>query len=223
MTYQHTWIDGSPIELPVGKVVCVGRNYAEHAKELGNAVPETPLLFIKPASALVPATPGFSIPTAWGEVHHEIELAILIGERLQNADAEEARWSVAGFGLAFDLTLRDLQNELKKNGHPWERAKAFDGSCPVSSFVDARGISTKQALEITLSINDQLRQRGLTSQMLFPMFELIAHMSQVFTLEPGDLVLTGTPSGVAALHDGDRFDATLGNTLRITGTITASA
>jgi len=139
MSYQHRWIDGSAIDLPVGKVVCVGRNYAEHARELGNEVPDAPILFIKPASSLVPMAPSFNIPTDQGEVHHEIEMALLVSERLQNVDALTAQWSMAGFGLGLDLTLRDVQNELKKKGHPWERAKAFDGACPVSGFIDARG------------------------------------------------------------------------------------
>ena len=221
MSYQHRWIDGSAIDLPVGKVVCVGRNYAEHARELGNEVPDAPILFIKPASSLVPMAPSFSIPTDQGEVHHEVEMALLVGERLQNCDADEARWSMAGFGLGLDLTLRDLQTELKKKGHPWERAKGFDGACPVSGFIDSRGVSWKQPIEISLEVNGEMRQRGNTTQMLFPVFQLVAEMSRVFTLQPGDVILTGTPSGVAALHPGDHFCARFGNMLKLEGDITA--
>lgn len=221
MSYQHRWIDGSAIDLPVGKVVCVGRNYAEHARELGNEVPDAPILFIKPASSLVPMAPSFNIPTDQGEVHHEIEMALLVSERLQNVDALTAQWSMAGFGLGLDLTLRDLQTELKKKGHPWERAKAFDGACPVSGFIDARGVSWKQPIEISLEVNGALRQRGNTTQMLFPVFQLVAQMSKVFTLEPGDIILTGTPSGVAALQPGDQLVATFGNTLKVSTTVTA--
>src|SRR5690554_1736159 len=219
MSYQHHWMDGKPIDLPVGKVVCVGRNYVEHARELGNEVPEAPILFIKPASALVPMSPSFAIPTDQGEVHHEIEMALLVGERLQNCDEEDARWSMAGFGLALDLTLRDVQNELKKKGHPWERAKAFDGACPVSGFIDARGVSWKQPIEISLEVNGKLRQRGNTTQMIFSTFQLVTEISRVFTLEPGDIILTGTPSGVAALHPGDTFSARFGNALSVQGDI----
>ena len=220
MSYQHRWIDGSAIDLPVGKVVCVGRNYAEHARELGNEVPEAPILFIKPASSLVPMAPSFSIPTDQGEVHHEIEMALLVGEQLQNVDATTALWSMAGYGLALDLTLRDVQNALKKQGHPWERAKAFDGACPVSGFIDARGVSWKQPIEISLEVNGELRQRGSTTQMLFQTFQLVSLMSKVFTLEPGDIILTGTPAGVAALHPGDALLATFGNSLRVQTTVT---
>lgn len=218
--YRHQWINGAEIDLPVGKVVCVGRNYAAHAIELGNEVPDAPILFIKPASSLVHMAPSFAIPTDQGEVHHEIEIALLVGERLKNIDAETARWSMAGFGLGLDLTLRDVQNELKKKGHPWERAKAFDGACPVSRFIDARGVSWKQPIEISLDVNGETRQQGNSTQMLFPTFELVAHMSQVFTLEPGDIILTGTPSGVAALQPGDHLVARFGNTLTVETDVT---
>ena len=223
MNYVHRWIDGSAIDLPVGKVVCVGRNYAEHARELGNDVPDAPILFIKPSTSLVPMAPSFSIPVDQGEVHHEIEMALLVGERLQNCDAEDARWSMAGFGLGLDLTLRDVQNELKKKGQPWERAKAFDGACPVSGFIDSRGVSWKQSIEISLEVNGELRQRGNTTQMLFPVFQLVAEMSRAFTLEPGDIILTGTPSGVAALLPDDHLVATFGNALKVSTTVIARA
>ena len=219
MSYQHRWIDGSAIDLPVGKVVCVGRNYAEHAKELGNEVPSEPILFIKPATSLAVFDDQIVIPSDQGEVHHEIEMAALVREPLKNASAKEVQWSLAGYALALDLTLRDVQSKLKEKGHPWERAKAFDGACPVSGFVDARGVSVRQTLDISLTINGEVRQQGNTAQMLFPTFELIAHMSESFTLEPGDLVLTGTPAGVGPLHRGDQLTAKLGNLLSVTGAI----
>lgn len=219
MRYEHQWIDGSPVDLPVGKVVCVGRNYAEHARELGNEVPDAPILFIKPASSLVPMDAPLHLPQGLGVVHHEVEIALLIRERLKDVDAKTVLWSLAGYGIGLDLTLRDVQNELKKKGHPWERAKAFDGACPVSRFVDARGVSGKQPLEIALTVNGEERQRGRSTQMLFPLYELVAHMSTVFTLEPGDIVLTGTPPGVAALNPGDRFVARLGNLMKVEGSV----
>ena len=219
MSYRHRWIDGTEIDLPVGKVVCVGRNYAEHAKELGNEVPDAPILFIKPATALVSMDAPLQLPQGQGEVHHEIEIALLVKERLKEADAKTALWSMAGYALALDLTLRDVQNELKKKGHPWERAKAFDGACPISGFIDARGVSGKQPLDISLEINGEMRQQGNSNQMLFPIFELIAHMSAVFTLEPGDIILTGTPKGVGPLHSGDQFKAQLGNILTANGSV----
>lgn len=211
--YRHRWIDGSDIDLPVGKAVCVGRNYAEHARELGNAVPAEPLLFMKPASAMVGLDAPLSLPADQGEVHHEIEMAVLVGERLRRADPDTCRQGIRGYGLGLDLTLRDVQNRLKEQGHPWEKAKAFDGALPLSGFVDARGISIRQTLDVTLFINDAVRQHGHTGQMLVPTFELVSLISHHFTLEPGDLVLTGTPSGVGPLRSGDQLFMRLGNVL----------
>jgi len=217
--YRHHWIDGSPIELPVGKAVCVGRNYAEHARELGHEVPDEPVLFMKPASAIVGLDEPLHLPEGQGAVHHEVEMAVLMGERLRRADAEQARYAIHGYGLALDLTLRELQNRLKEQGQPWERAKAFDGALPLSGFVEARGISVKQNLRVALDVNGEARQYGHTGQMLMPTFELISHISRWFTLEPGDVVLTGTPSGVAALAAGDQLRMHLGNLLSVSARV----
>jgi 2-keto-4-pentenoate hydratase/2-oxohepta-3-ene-1,7-dioic acid hydratase in catechol pathway len=138
VVYQHRYLDGSPLTLPVGKVVCIGRNYLDHIRELNNVLPETPILFMKPATALVSLDEPIRLPAGRGECHHEVELAVLVGRELRNADAETARAAVAGYGIALDLTLRDLQNQLKKNGHPWETAKAFDGACPALAVPETR-------------------------------------------------------------------------------------
>lgn len=218
--YQHRWIDGSPIDIPVGKVVCVGRNYADHARELGNAVPDSPILFMKPATALASLHEPVELPQGQGPVHHEVEMVVLIGKRLRKeTDLENIRFSVAAYGVGLDLTLREVQNQLKQKGHPWERAKAFDGAAPVSGFVDARGISVRQNLDVTLEINDEVKQHGHTGLMLFPTFELLAEISQTFTLEPGDVVFTGTPAGVGPLNSGDKFTARLGNIIQVFGTV----
>lgn len=213
--YQHHWMDGTPIDLPVGKAVCVGRNYAAHAQELGNDVPDIPLLFMKPTSAFCRMEEPLTLPQNQGEVHHEIEMVALIGEQLKNADKDTARFAILGYALGLDLTLRDVQNQLKQKGHPWERAKAFDGAAPLSGFIDARGISVRQQPQITLAINGEMRQSGHTGLMLFPTFELIAHISEHFTLEPGDVVFTGTPAGVGALQSGDQLEMKLGNILTV--------
>jgi 2-keto-4-pentenoate hydratase/2-oxohepta-3-ene-1,7-dioic acid hydratase in catechol pathway len=217
--YRHHWIDGSPIDLPLGKAVCVGRNYAEHARELGNEVPDEPVLFMKPASAMVGLGEPLELPEGQGEVHHEVEMALLIGERLRNVDSEQARYGVHGYGLALDLTLREVQNRLKEKGQPWERAKAFDGALPLSGFVEARGISVRQNLRVALDVNGELRQHGDTGQMLVPAFDLISYISRHFTLAPGDLVLTGTPAGVGPLASGDRLRMHLGNVLSASATL----
>ena len=205
MAYQHRYLDGSPLDLPAGKVVCIGRNYLDHIRELNNAVPETPILFMKPSTSLAALDEPIHLPIGRGECHHEVELAVLVGRELRNADAETARRAVAGYGVALDLTLRDVQSELKKKGHPWETAKAFDGSCPLSPFLKPDAVPDPQATDLALRVNGDIRQRGNTRQMMVGILELMAHISTHFTLRPGDVVLTGTPAGVGPLHSGDEL------------------
>ncbi len=219
MSYQHHWIDNSPIDLPVGKAVCVGRNYAAHAKEMGHDAPKEPLLFMKPADTFCRLEEPLQIPQGQGSVHHEIEMVALIGETLKNVSADDAHQGVFAYGVGLDLTLRDLQTQLKKAGHPWERAKAFDGAAPLSGFIAARGISTRQKLSLELSVNDEVRQQSHTGLMLWPTFELISFISQHFTLQPGDVVFTGTPAGVGPLASGDQLRLKLGNILNVTTSI----
>ena len=206
--YQHHWKDGTPLHLPPGKIVCVGRNYAEHARELNNPVPDEPLLFIKPASSAVHLTRPLDFPCNQGEVHFEAELAVLIGRPLTKASASEVESAILGYGLALDLTLRDLQSKLKEKGQPWERAKGFDGACPLSPFVSADKLP-KGNIHFTLDINGKRQQTGDTDDMLNPIVPLIAHMSQHFTLEPGDVILTGTPKGVGPLVSGQTLSLEL--------------
>ncbi|MFC4258266.1 fumarylacetoacetate hydrolase family protein [Marinobacter lacisalsi] len=215
MGYQHQWQDGRPVEWPLGKVVCVGRNYAEHAAELNNPIPDQPLLFMKPATAAVPLTAPLHLPTGEGEVHYEAELAVLIGKPLRHASESAVREAIAGIGLALDLTLRDLQSELKAKGHPWERAKAFDGACPLSAFVPFKQGDDFGKLSFSLSIDGQIRQRGHTGNMITPVLTLIAYASETFTLQPGDVVLTGTPAGVGELHSGQRLELELEGRLHV--------
>ena len=203
MSYQHQYFDGTRIHFPLGKVVCVGRNYAEHARELNNPIPGEPLLFIKPASAVVPLQGGFAIPEGRGEVHYEAEIAVLIGKPLSTCpDDEEIRDAISGFGVALDLTLREVQARLKDKGHPWEIAKAFDGACPLSPFVPADALDDLADIGIRLSIDGELRQDGNSREMLTPILPLIRYISGHFSLQPGDVVLTGTPAGVGALQRG---------------------
>ena len=215
MSYQPI-LEGQPLALPVGKVVCVGRNYAEHAKELNNPVPTSPILFMKPSTSVVALEPGFSIPQGQGECHHELEMAVLIGKPLKNADAAAAQAAILGFGIGLDLTLRDLQNKLKEKSHPWEIAKAFDGANPVSAFIAADRLANPQQTDITLTVNGTLRQQGNTSDMITPLYALLAFMSQHFTLLPGDIIMTGTPAGVAALQPDDKLVLRLADQLTCT-------
>ncbi len=204
--YKHQWLDGSDVALPSGKVVCVGRNYAEHAKELNNPIPTEPLLFMKPATSLVDFTNPVLIPKGFGTVHYEAEISVLIGKRLSVCtDADVALDSVTGVGAALDLTLRDLQSDLKSKGQPWEKAKAFDGACPVSPFVSTAMIPDFEDIKISLKIDEALVQSGSSEEMLTGVSDLLCYISTFFTLEPGDIVLTGTPKGVGAITEGRKL------------------
>lgn len=209
MTTFALQLDGAPFAHGLGKIVCVGRNYAAHAAELNNPVPSAPLLFMKPASAAAPLEQPLQIPLGMGAVHHELEMAVLVGAPLRNATPAECATAVAGIGIALDLTLRDVQDQLKRDGHPWERAKAFDGAYPLSGFVSAGGLDL-QDLTLQLWRNGQLQQDGHTGHMLFATLDLIAEISTLFSLQPGDVVSTGTPAGVGPLVSGDRLVAMLG-------------
>ncbi|MFD2176154.1 fumarylacetoacetate hydrolase family protein [Veronia pacifica] len=202
MTYQHQYKHKGNVNLPVGKVVCIGRNYADHALELDNPVPDEPVLFIKPATAVVSASEDLILPTRFTPIHYEAELSVLIGETLCCASEEQARSAIAGIGVGLDLTRREIQSELKNKQLPWELSKAFDGSCALSPFLESDGIDLAHC-RYGLDINGAERQQGNTEMMLTPVMALICHISQFFTLQPGDVVLTGTPKGVGVLNDGD--------------------
>lgn len=213
--FHLRYSDDAPIPFPLGKIVCVGRNYAAHAAELNNPVPDSPLLFIKPSTAACDLTKPLCIPDGQGSVHFETELAILIGKPLSRATPEKVPNAIAGWGLALDLTLRDLQGELKEKGHPWERAKAFDGACPLSPLLPADRLDASDPIHFTLDVDGERRQSGDTSQMLTPIPALIAHMSHAFTLQPGDVILTGTPAGVGEMASGQNLRLELENQLTV--------
>ena len=214
MNFQLRFTHGDIYEHTLGKIVCVGRNYAAHAKELNNPVPKDPILFIKPESSAVKLSEPIRLPK-YEACHYEAELAILIGARLTCADEAEVDAGIVGVGLALDLTLRALQAKLKEKGHPWEVAKSFDAACPMSDFVPRHELSDLDQLQFTLTINDKLRQRGLASEMITPIVPLIAFISQHFTLKPGDVVLTGTPEGVGQLFAGDQLSLVLGEQFNV--------
>ena len=206
MSYQHQYIDGTPIHFPMGKVVCVGRNYAEHAKELNNPVPTEPLLFIKPGSCVAPLDGSFAIPQDRGSVHYEAEIAVLIGKPLsRQPSAEEVLDAISGFAPALDLTLRDVQAKLKEKGLPWELAKSFDGAFVLAPFVTGDTFVDLTDIGIRLSINGEVRQDGNSRDMLNPILPLIQHIAGHFSLQPGDVISTGTPVGVGPLLSGDNL------------------
>lgn len=192
------------------KIICVGRNYVDHAKELGNAIPDRPVLFIKPPSSLVSLQEGISWNPAWGNCHHECELTLRIDRALKaESDPQKALQAIGAVTLGLDLTLRELQDDLKKKGQPWERSKAFDGSCVLGDWVPVDQIGAWNELNYSLEVNDAQRQKGDTSLLIFDIATLLLDISQFFTLEEGDVIMTGTPAGVAALNAGDQLKMTL--------------
>jgi len=192
-----------------GKLVCIGRNYAKHAKELGNALPETPMVFLKPASALIASGQDIIIPSMSQDVHHEVELVCLIGKRGKDIPRHNALEYVAGYAVGLDMTARDIQSEAKSKGHPWSIAKGFDSFAPLGEFIPRSSVPNPQDLTIELEINGELRQSGHTGDMIFPIDELIHWCSAIFTLMPGDLLYTGTPEGVGPIHQGDKLIASI--------------
>jgi 2-keto-4-pentenoate hydratase/2-oxohepta-3-ene-1,7-dioic acid hydratase in catechol pathway len=182
------------------KIVCVGRNYAEHARELGNPMPTEPLIFLKPPSAVIGDGEPIVLPPQSKQVEHEGEIAVVIGARLQRVTDQEAMAGIAGITCANDVTARDLQT----SDGQWTRAKGFDSFCPVGPrIVPLRDVGDVATLEVRCRVNGRLRQQGRASDMAFPIPMVVSYISHVMTLEPGDLVLTGTPAGIGPLAPGE--------------------
>ncbi|MBL7963263.1 MAG: fumarylacetoacetate hydrolase family protein [Flavobacteriales bacterium] len=193
------------------KLVCIGRNYRAHAAELGNAVPGEPVIFLKPSTALVPPGEPIPLPPFSREVHHEVEVVVAIGKRCRNVSARDAMDYVEGLTIGLDLTARDVQEELKRKGLPWEKAKAYDGSAVVAQRRIGVGlVDLEKGVDFRLLRNGAVVQQGRTNDMVHPIPDLIAYASKYMTLEPGDLLFTGTPEGVGPLAPGDKLDAFLG-------------
>jgi len=197
------------------KVVAVGRNYKEHAAELGNAVPDKPLLFMKPATAYITEGKAIKIPKGCQNLHHEVELGVVIGKTAKDVTEESAMSFVAGYCLALDMTARDFQNAAKEKGAPWEVSKGFDTSCPVSGFIPKSAIPDPHNANLWCNVNGVVRQKGNTKDMIFNIPHLISFISQYFTLEPNDVILTGTPAGVGPVKDGDLIEAGLDSVVKM--------
>ncbi|MDE2234444.1 MAG: fumarylacetoacetate hydrolase family protein [Gammaproteobacteria bacterium] len=191
---------------PAARIFCIARNYAEHAKEMGNAIPSEPVIFMKPASSMVGVGEPLKVPKAQGLVHHEMELVVMLGRQGSEIPVQSAREHVAKVTLGIDLTLRDVQNRLKKAGHPWELCKSFDGSAVIGDFIEWPRQSDIQNIDMQCRVNGSLRQQGNTRDMLFPVAQIIAFLSRHWRLLPGDLIYTGTPAGVGPLIAGDRIE-----------------
>ncbi len=194
-----------------GKLVCVGRNYAKHAAEMKSEVLSEPMLFLKPATALIPSGGTVVIPPMTRDVHHEVELVVLVGRTVRGVSEKEAESCIAGYAVGLDMTARDLQAEAKKGGRPWSVAKGFDTFAPLGAIVAAEAVPNPRKLELTLTVNEKVVQRGSTVDMIFSPSYLIHYASQIFTLEKGDLIFTGTPEGVGPVRAGDVLRATAGD------------
>ncbi|MFB6258139.1 MAG: fumarylacetoacetate hydrolase family protein [Flavobacteriales bacterium] len=193
------------------KILCVGRNYREHASELGNDVPAEPLFFSKPSTALLPGGGTVPYPTFTRELHFETELVLRIGTAGQRIDEAAAENYIEGIGIGLDLTARDVQRSLKEKGHPWTKAKGFDRSAPVSEdFMELSAIPDLGNLEFGADKNGRTAQEGNSGDMIFPFATLLAHISRYMTLQKGDLIFTGTPSGVGPLDVGDHLNCWIG-------------
>ena len=214
-------IAGNDARFPVRRIYCIGRNYAEHAKEMG-ARPVSraqPVFFMKPADAIVAGDGDIPYPSATSELHHEVEMVVALQRGGRGLDAAHALEYVFGYGVGLDLTRRDLQVVAKKNGLPWDAAKGFGHSAPVSALRAVAETGHPRHARLSLTVNDALRQQTDIADMIFAVPEIIAELSKLFELKPGDLIFTGTPAGVGPLARGDRFRAELEGVAALDGRI----
>jgi fumarylpyruvate hydrolase len=203
-------IIGSEQRFPIRRVFCIGRNYAEHAREMGASVDQAaPMFFCKPADAVVSDDADVPYPSVTRDLHHEVEMVLALGAGGHDIEVGEAASLVWGYGVGLDLTRRDLQAQAKAKGHPWDAAKAFDHSAPVSALRPAAMATIGADTVLLLRVNDEVRQQTRLGEMVHGVPEIIAALSRLFELKAGDLIFTGTPAGVAALQRGDRIHAEL--------------
>ncbi|WP_233843523.1 fumarylacetoacetate hydrolase family protein [Dyella sp. 2HG41-7] len=211
---------GREERFPVRRVFCIGRNYAEHAREMGATVDASaPMFFCKPADAVVTDGADVAYPQATHDLHHEVEMVVALKAGGRDLNASQADDAIFGYGVGLDLTRRDLQAIAKAKSHPWDVAKAFDHSAPVSALRLASDAAPHAETRISLYVNDDLRQHGQLKDMVHGVTDIIVALSKLFELKPGDLIFTGTPAGVAALQRGDRFRAELENIALLEGRV----
>ena len=185
------------------KIICIGRNYIDHINELSNQKPMNPVVFLKPDSSVIAKNQNFIIPSFSNEIHHEVELVVKINKVGKHIDKSFSHKYYDEIGLGIDFTARDIQSNLKEKGHPWEKSKAFDNSCMVGNFLKKEKLEDISKIEFSLKKNNEIVQSGCSNDMLWKIDELISYVSQYFTLKIGDLIFTGTPSGVSKVESGD--------------------
>lgn len=193
------------------KIICIGRNYAEHAKEMNAVIPSEPIFFLKPDTSLIKDNSPFYYPYFSKEIHHEVELVLKINKAGKNIQTQFANKYYDEIGIGIDFTARDIQAECKHKGLPWEKAKAFDGSAPIGKFINKKQFNDEKNINFHLSINGNIIQQGNTKNLLFSFDTIIAYVSRFFTLKTGDLIFTGTPDGVGPVMINDRLEAYIEN------------
>ncbi len=191
------------------KIICIGRNYAQHAKELGNAIPEKPVIFLKPETSVLKNNAPLFYPDFTHDLHYETELVFKIAKAGKHINRKFAHKYYEEIGIGIDFTARDIQNECKQKSLPWEIAKAFDGSAPVGTFIPKNSITNLKNIAFHLTKNGLIVQKGNSANMIFFIDEIIEYASSFFTLKPGDLIFTGTPEGVGSIQKGDKLEASI--------------
>ena len=210
MTY-YIFKENIERKIAIGKLVCLARSYKKHAQEMKSDVTENPIFFLKPASAVIFNGESIIIPKMSKCLHHEVELGVVISEKCKNVLQQNALDYVLGYLLALDITARDIQSKAKKRGFPWDIAKGFDTFAPLSDMVLKEVVENPNNLDISLRVNKETRQKSNTSNMIYSVERIIEYISQIMTLEKGDLIMTGTPEGVGEIVSGDILEAELGN------------
>lgn len=205
----------NPEKIQVSKIFCLGLNYLDHISEMNSEKPSEPMVFMKPASAIIHDGESIIIPKISNDVHHEAEIVLLIGKEGKNISVEEAESYILGIGVGIDVTLRDIQSEAKKKGRPWLVSKGFDTSAPVSEFIPVERFNDFNDINISLSVNGNIRQNGNSKDMIFKFAETISYLSEIFTFNKGDLIFTGTPKGVSKINKGDKISVNLNDLVNL--------
>jgi 2-keto-4-pentenoate hydratase/2-oxohepta-3-ene-1,7-dioic acid hydratase in catechol pathway len=198
-------------DIAIGKLVCLARSYKKHAQEMKSEIPKEPIIFLKPASSVIFNGDYIKIPKMSKCIHHEVELGVVIGKKCKNILKKDALKYVLGYLVALDITARDIQSKFKNKGWPWGISKCFDTFAPIGDVVLKEYVSNPQNLNISLKVNDVVKQSSNTKNMIFSIEEIIEFISKIMTLESGDLIMTGTPEGVGEITKGDVLEANLGN------------
>ena len=199
------------MDLPVGKIVCLARTYKKHAIEMNSKIPNKPVLFLKPASSIIFNSQSIIFPKVSNSLHHEVELGVVIEKKCKNVSKENALDYVLGYLLALDITARDIQADAKKKGLPWSIAKGFDTFAPISNIILKNEIEDPNNINLSLKVNGKIKQKSNTKNMIFSVEKIIEYISNIMTLERGDLIMTGTPEGVGEIKKGDILEAEMAN------------